>query len=448
MFQTLLSMHRLYLFSRRLARYGVQDVLAGLPFSFLLTRPSKEQRQDMPVEKEKRLALALAENGPVFQAPAGYFCLYPETTGDQRARLLFNALTAMPELPPELPAQTRTDFIGLLEILYTLSKKYPQILPKERVENFERTCFTKTDMRFEAADMERLRDNFYDSDCLGVFQPDWLKTTETTIAFSDVRLLSELDKTPDKKKTAADIAKAFTLMILRDGFFLMPSSSFFGVAENGTLYLKRAPAAAAFSAEERASLSHFLNALRAQNYAQAAKALFLPGFLPPLFSLLELARLCEKIHREAKGKNAAETAEHFIAGFTAHGIDIPFTFRAAAKALTGAERICREKLDAGSDLWQAAAEEFALFRQSGARLQPDDLSEQFRAAFQLSENHTERLSIQGKKTAPFQKDMKQIPEIIKRREVGYRFRPKKTNLFLKLFLLFVLAILSVYFYFF
>lgn len=446
MFQTLLSMHRLYLFSRRLARYGVQDILSGLPLSFLLTRPAGEQKEGLPPEKGKRLSLALADNGPVFQAPAGYFSLYPETITPQRAQLLSGALTDMPDLPPDLPPQTRADFIGLLEILYILSKKYPGILPKERVENFERTCFTKTDMRFEAADMERFRDNFYDSDCLNVFQPNWIKTTETAIAFSDTRPLSALGAAPDKKKTAADIVKAFTLMMLRDGFFLMPGSSFFGVSENGTLFLKRAPAAVSFSTEERTGLSHFLKALSARNYAQAAKALFSAGLLPPLYSLLELTRLCEKTHREAEGKTAAEKSKYFINAFIAHGIDVPFSFRAAAKALAEAEHLCRTELDAEDDLWQAAAEEYALFNQNGAGLKQDDLAGQFQTAFRLPEKHAERLAVQGKKSAPFQKDMKQIPEIIKRREVAYRFRPKKMSLSLKIFLLLSAALVPLYFY--
>lgn len=446
MFQTFLSMRRLYCFSRRMARYGVQDMLSGLPFSFLLTRPAKKKKQDLPADTVKRLAAALAENGPVFQAPARYFSLYPEITDPQRARLLACALTEMPELPRELPPGTRADFIRLLEILYTLSKKHPDILPKERVENFERIYFTKTDMRFEAADMERFRDNFYDSEYLSVLQPEWIKTTQTALAFSDTHRLCGQENTPDKNKTAADIAKVLTLMILRDGFFIIPSASFFGVGKHGRLFLKRAPDAVSFSAEQRICLSHFLNALAAQDYAQAAKALFSAGFLPALYSLLELTRLCEKTHKESEEKNIPEKAAHFISVFTAHGIDVPFAFRAAAEALAGVQRICREKLEVQDDFWQAASPEYALFNQNGAYSRQDDLSEQFKTAFQLSENHAERLAVQGKKSAPFQKDMKQIPEIIKRREIGYRFRSKKTTPFLKIFLISVPVLLALYFY--
>lgn len=429
----------LYRFSRDLARFKSQAVLSGLPADFLLLRAAKAPFKDLPSSPEGRLGRFLEQAGAGIQTLAFFFALYPDIAGRGRADLLARAAETMTRFADTADQNEQKQFIRILKVFYTLAGQ--DSFFKQLAEDFEHILDEEIDFRFEAAALERLNDHFYEDDCLKTLLPDWPHTGKDRLALLPEPDLRPLQESPDRKKTVSCLIKSVILMILRDGFVVMPSLPACRTDDTGLLYFTRARLPILLSRQERLFISSFLEALCAKDYPQAAKALLASGFLPPFFSAPRLIRLIEETDKHAALLLTGQKADCFLKHFADNGIFFPFSIRYCVFALKKTEELCRITLKTDGDIWQNGKTEFSDFLTKGktAAVKQENNTADIQTAFGLTPHHAERLAIQNKKTPFFQKNPEKIPELLYRHTLASRFRPSGRRK--KLIILFITACL-------
>ena len=409
MLRRLLCLFSLYRFGRDLARFKAQALLAGLPTACLHLPLTKKAKRKLRLISEDRPGLFLRQSGVSMQTLAAFFALYPDIAGRYRSDLLAKAADTMTEFADTADQKEQKQFVCLLKIFYTLAGRNP--VYKQLAEKFEHLGGTELDFRFEAAALERLHDHFYEDDCLTTLLPDWPRTTKehlTLIPYDGLRALSD---SSDKEKTVRCLIKAVVLMILRDGFVVMPSAAGCRCDNTGTPYFIRSRLPVELSAQERLFLSSFLEALCAKDYRQAAKALLTSGFMPAFFPAPRLIRLIEDADRRSALLTAGQKADCF--------------------------------LKAQGDIWLHGKTEFFDFLDRGKALplNTQNNAADIRTAFGLAPHHAERLAIQNKKIPSFQEDPEKIPDILYRHTWGSRFQPRgRHRLIITLLILTVLTV--------
>lgn len=419
------SLHR---FGRHLAAYGVQTYLSFLPRSFFLTRPARRTVSVPPGTAEERLAAALESTG---SAPAlsfaRFLALYPEYAGTAAPFLARLKNLPLPSRSPEeigrLPDGAEEQRRELLAFLYgaaaRLDRKRKSRDAGAFIEMFERFSAAETDMRLEGASMERFRDNFYEDDLFSVPEIDWIRTSEKTLYAVEMPEM----RPPARRDagTASRLARIFALMIFRDGFFVPFDSGNWGLSADGRLFLKRCPVSVRLSAPERRFLSFFLPALQKRDFPQAAKALFKAGFLPPLTSLLTLSRTLEATAEAAEASSAAVRAEHLSGVLTKAGVCLPPSMRVLKNLLKDMEDF------GGEHVWENAADVYADYVSRGEHVFAEKAGEFLSPSLAMPELRALSNSVRGRKMNNFVTDPAKIPEMIKRGETGYAFRPRKTS---------------------
>lgn len=410
------SLFALYRYGRDLARFDAQGVLAPLPARFLTQRPSKNKAADLPETPAERLSLYLRNAGVAAQTAAAFFALYPDIAGraasDQAARS--SGIT--------VPADTleKDGSESLLRLFYALAKG--DAAATALAQEFESVLDAESDFRLEAAALERLNDSFCDDGCLSAALPDWAQTRKERLVLQPLPDLRPLSASPDKAKTAATLVRTVVLMILRDGFVVAPSTAVCRANDTGTLFMTRARLPAALSAKERETLSLFLAALNGGDCKAAAKALLTSGLLPPLFSAPRLIRLIEETDRHTAPLLTGQKADCFLHHFAQNGIFFSRAVRTCVFAMKRAEDLCHTEIGVNDDIWQAAAADYAAFRDKGLNIDAAPLldAEELKRTFGVAPHHAERLRVQGKKTPEFQQDFKKIPEMLNRRTFAGR----------------------------
>lgn len=423
MLRGLSCLFTLYRFSRDLARFKSQAALSGLPADFLLLRASKTPFKDLPSSPEERLGRFLEQAGAGLQTLSAFFALYPDIAGRGRADLLARAAETMTRFADTAGQDEQKRDVGILKVFYTLAGRDPFF--RQPAETFEHLLGGEVDFRFEAAALERLNDYFYEDDCLKTLLPDWPHTGKDRLALLPGPALRPLQATPDRKKTVSCLIKSVILMILRDGFVVMPSLPACRTDDTGLLYFTRARLPVLLSLQERLFISSFLEALCAKDYPRAAKVLLTSGFLPPLFPAPRLIRLIEETDRHAALLLTGQKADCFLKHFADNGIFFPFSIRYCVFALKKAEELCRVTLKTDGDVWQNGKTEFSDFLAKGktAALKQDSNAADIQTAFGPSPHHVEQLAIQNKKMPFFQENPEKIPELLYRHTLAARFRP-------------------------
>lgn len=418
-------MFTLYRFGRDLARFDLQELLNGLPAAFPLPRVSRTLPETACPVPEERLARFLEQAGAGMQTLASFFALYPETAGRSRSDLLAKAAFNMAAFAETADQNEQKRFVRILKVFYTLAGQSPYF--KRLAGKFEHMAGEEIDFRFEAAALERLNDSFYEDDCLKTLLPDWQKTGKDRLVLQGGTNLRPLRETPDVKKTVSRLVESVVLMILRDGFVVMPSPAACRVDDTGTPYFTRARMPVALSPQERLFLASFLEALCAKDYPQAAKALLTSGFPPPFFSAPRLIRLIEEADRHAALLLTGQKADCFLKHFADNGIFFPFAVRYCVFALKRTEELCGTVLKTNGDIWLNGKKAFFDFLDKGKQIPPirENEAAEFQAAFGLSPHHAEQLAVQNKKTPFFQENPDKIPDLLYRHTLAARFQPAK-----------------------
>lgn len=352
---------------RALSAYGLESLLKPLPWGKFFGR------------KAKKTAAS-----PTFcEWLAGvFFTAYPEIV----------RLPALPPAPDEMG-----DLKTVLTTFYTLAKQTGNFA---LAESFER--FARADKRLEAADLERVRDLFYDWDGFNAAEPDWEKTTAKTLTLEPLPPLKPLN---DLRR----IAPVLTTMLFRDGFFVLPFSDVFGLADDGVLWMKKAPVSVKLSPAEHRFVNAFYPAFACRDFKTAAKECLSNGLFQ-VSSPLELIK-------------ALENADDLLAALAP--FNPPFRLRLVLKTL--------------GEIPPAPQEMNLYANKTSADEEPD-----FETVVTMPETVMQRFSVRGKKPAAFTTDVSEIKAVLLRNEYAERFRPKK-RLLLRAFLWLCALLLSLYF---
>lgn len=352
---------------RALSAYGLESLLKPLPWGKFFGRKA-----------EKTAA------SPTFcEWLAGvFFTAYPEIV----------RLPALPPAPDEIG-----DLKPVLTTFYTLAKHTNRF---SLAESFER--FARTDKRLEAADLERVRDSFYDWDDFHAAEPDWLKTTEETLVLSPLPPLKPLT---DPQK----LSPVLTTMIFRDGFFVLPFSDVFGLADDGGLWLAKAPVSVKLSPAERRFVNAFYPAFVRRDFKSAAKACMTCGYFQ-ISSPLELVK-------------TLENADDLLSAFAP--FDLPLNIRFVLKILRDIP---------------PAERETALYAAAPIEEDRADIA----TVLKMPEGFARQFAVKRKKPAAFTTDVTQVSALLRRNEYAARFRVKKRTL-ARTFLWTSALLLSLYF---
>lgn len=352
---------------RMLSAHGLESLLSPLPWGKFFGRKGKKS---VPLAQDCRVGLApssqFRDSLTFCEWLAGvFFSAHPE-------------IVRLPALPPA------PDSIGnlkpLLTAFYTIAKQTNRFA---LAESFER--FVRTDKRLEAADLERVRDSFYDWDGFCAAEPDWTKTTQDTLVLEPVPPLQPLG---DRQK----LAPVLTTMIFRDGFFVLPFSDIFGLADDGTVWLTKAPVSVRLSPAERRFVNAFYPAFVRRGFKAAAKACLTSGFAQT--SPLELIKTLE----------TADDLFESLAPF-----DLPLNIRFALKTLRDVPPTEREmNLYADTPIAEERADIETVLKM------PDTVARSF--------------AVRRKKPAAFVTDSAEVSALLRRNEYAARFRVKKRTL--------------------
>ena len=287
-------------------------------------------------------------------------------------------IVRLPALPP--PPDNIGNLKPVLTAFYTIAKQTNRFA---LAESFER--FVRTDKRLEAADLERVRDSFYDWDGFCAAEPDWVKTTQDALFLEPEPPLQPLG---DRQK----LAPVLTTMIFRDGFFVLPFSDIFGLADDGTVWLTKAPVSVRLSPAERRFVNAFYPAFIRRGFKAAAKACLTSGFAQT--SPLELIKTLE----------SADDLFESLAPF-----DLPLNIRFALKTLRDVPPTEREmNLYADTPIAEERADIETVLKM------PDTVARSF--------------AVRRKKPAAFVTDAAEVSALLRRNEYAARFRVKKRTL--------------------
>ena len=335
---------------RALSAYGLESLLKPLPWGKFFGRKA-----------EKTAA------SPTFceWLAGGFFTAYPE-------------IVRLPALPP--PPDNIGNLKPVLTAFYTIAKQTNRFA---LAESFER--FVRTDKRLEAADLERVRDSFYDWDGFCAAEPDWVETTQDALFLEPVPPLQPLG---DRQK----LAPVLTTMIFRDGFFVLPFSDIFGLADDGTVWLTKAPVSVRLSPAERRFVNAFYPAFVRRDFKAAAKVCLTSGFVQT--SPLELIKTLE----------SADDLFESLAPF-----DLPLNIRFVLKTLRDIPPTEREmNLYADAPIAEERADIETVLKM------PDTVARSF--------------AVRRKKPAAFVTDAAEVSALLRRNEYAARFRVKKRTL--------------------
>lgn len=352
---------------RALSAYGLESLLKPLPWGKFFGRKGKKS---VPLAQDCRVGLApssqFRDSLTFCEWLAGvFFSAHPE-------------IVRLPALPP--PPDNIGNLKPVLTAFYTIAKQTNRFA---LAESFER--FVRTDKRLEAADLERVRDSFYDWDGFCAAEPDWVKTTEKTLVLSPLPPLKPLT---DPQK----LSPVLTTMIFRDGFFVLPFSDVFGLADDGGLWLAKAPVSVKLSPAERRFVNAFYPAFIRRDFKSAAKACLTSGFAQT--SPLELIKTLE----------TADDLFESLAPF-----DLPLNIRFALKTLRDVPPTEREmNLYADTPIAEERADIETVLKM------PDTVARSF--------------AVRRKKPAAFVTDAAEVSALLRRNEYAARFRVKKRTL--------------------
>ncbi len=352
---------------RMLSAHGLESLLSPLPWGKFFGRKGKKS---VPLAQDCRVGLApssqFRDSLTFCEWLAGvFFSAHPE-------------IVRLPALPP--PPDNIGNLKPVLTAFYTIAKQTNRFA---LAESFER--FVRTDKRLEAADLERVRDSFYDWDSFCAAEPDWVKTTQDALFLEPVPPLQPLG---DRQK----LAPVLTTMIFRDGFFVLPFSDIFGLADDGTVWLTKAPVSVRLSPAERRFVNAFYPAFVRRDFKAAAKVCLTSGFVQT--SPLELIKTLE----------SADDLFEILAPF-----DLPLNIRFVLKTLRDIPPTEREmNLYADAPIAEERADIETVLKM------PDTVARSF--------------AVRRKKPAAFVTDSAEVSALLRRNEYAARFRVKKRTL--------------------
>lgn len=367
---------------RTLSAHGLESLLKPLPWGKFFGRKNKKSS---PLAQDCRVGLA----------PSSQF-RDSLTFCEWLAGVFFSAHPEIVRLPALPPAPDKIgDLKSVLTAFYTIAKQVDRFT---LAESFER--FARTDKRLEAADLERIRDSFYDWDGFCAAEPDWMKTTRNELVLEPLPPLKPLN---DPQK----LAPVLTMMIFRDGFFVLPFSDVFGTADDETVWLAKAPVSVKLSPAERRFVNAFYPAFVRRDFKAAAKACLTSGFVQ--MSPLELIKALE----------SADDLFELFAPF-----DLPLNVRFVLKTLRDIPPTEREmNLYADAPIAEERADLETVLKM------PDTVARSF--------------AVRRKKPAAFTSDAAEVSALLRRNEYATRFRVKKRTL-VRTFLWISALLLSLY----
>ncbi len=428
-------------FRNQLERFHLQDVLTGLPFSDFLNVFGKKIHLSPSLLQEK-MTFFLENSDQAIQALSFFLSFYPDIVGTEKSHLLANASHKLQNTSTALSPKANEQRKKILHFLYTLTYDTPRL--KAWTENFENLLNFELDMRLHAAALERLHDNFLQDDCLNVLLPDWILTTKENLAFERQFKLHRLPDSQDKEKTAFCLVKSVVLMILRNGFIVMPSQSICRVDEKARICFINSRFPVLLKPNERLFISSFLESLILKDYTSAAKALFVSGYLPDTLSISKTTDIIKTA--DGCSPSFSKKISSFLNLFIENGISLPFSLRYCALTVTATENICHTFLNARQDVWASAAKDFSDFLRKGKEIQHSfppcqEQFNEFKNVFSIMPDQKERLIFQNKKLPRFQEDFSIIKEILYKQTVGAKFQSGALR---KRFWLLITLIISIF----
>lgn len=359
-----------------------------------------------------------------------YAAAFPEIFGTAfcRAAVRFFLLPRVdePSLTADvLPADIYADHVGLLKEFYGVARRLDKRNKSNSavtfIENYERFASLVLDLRFEGAALERLKDAFCEDDRLSVAEPNWIGTSESVLTTENLPPARSLFSADEQ--TARVLADILTLCAFRDGAFPVFDPNEWRLTENGELFLKKCSRFIIFSPSERRFLNGFISAVEKQNFPEAAKILFQNKTLPPFFPMSELSKLLEKSCRDPLSRTDALFKNLYDAG-----VDLPPSFFLLRLSLKSFETFVKDVLRVENDLWVKAADSFKEWIGVEPKEEFSPAADFLDKGAEMPELYALSRRVRGKKMTNFVKDKKQIPEMIKRAEAGYRFRPRPSGI--------------------
>jgi len=365
-----------------LSAHGLESLLKPLPWGKFFGRKGKKSS---PLAQDCRVGLA----------PSSQF-RDSLTFCEWLAGVFFSAHPEIVRLPALPPAPDKIgDLKSVLTAFYTIAKQADRFA---LAESFER--FARTDKRLEAADLERIRDSFYDWDGFCAAEPDWMKTTRDELVLDPLPPLKPLN---DPQK----LAPVLTTMIFRDGFFVLPFPDVFGLADDKTVWLTKAPVSVKLSPAERRFVNAFYPAFGRRDFKAAAKTCLTSGFVQ--MSPLELIKALE----------SADDLFELFAPF-----DLPLNIRFVLKTLRDVPPTERE---------------MNLYVDTPIAEERADIE----TVLKMPETVARSFAVRRKRPAAFTTDAAEVAALLRRSEYAARFRVKKRTL-VRTFLWISALLLSLY----
>lgn len=406
----------LYLFSRRLAAFGVQDLLSSLPLRFLTRRKGKNIVSGLPAEHGERTRLFLERSKTAERNLAFYLSLYPEAAGKDLARELDNAVFSLTSSPTELTPENRKRETELIKLFYALSLYGKKTLSS--AEHFEKWYGECSDFRLEAAALERLNDAFYEDDFVSFVLPDWKATTKDVLSFPAAPPPLLISESPEKEKTAAGLVRTAAAMILRDGFMVIPSLASCRCDRTGTLRFIRAERYYAMDSKELRTVRNLAKIWLSDDPSKTAAVLKSACFLQdPALNALPVRSLPVKL---------SERIDIFFDTIIKTGAPVPFYLRYIACLLKETDRLCLSVLRTPAP-WDTVRSEIASYSERGTVTpsEREKTAQDFKRAFTFDRHQREVMELRGKKLPAFQEDAQKIPEMLLQQTVGAKFKPKE-----------------------
>ena len=436
LFKSPVSAYRLYAFGRRLAEFGSQHVLNGLPLRFLTGFSRHKAVSVLSEAPERRLSLFLNRYGVPEQTLAFWSGLRGNEAGGELPDLMFRALLELSDFPESTTDKDQKRAAELLALFYGLELHLNKSDKESKI--FERLLDNETDFRLEAALLERVNDFFYEDDMIRVALPEWFATAKNRLALHETPALRPFRDAPDQKEAALLLIRSLTELAFREGVLLPPFPAGLRADDRGRLYFLRARLPLFLKEREKSFLASFAEALINGKHSEAAKALSSFGYAAgtTATSAETLARL-----ETEDGLTLAGKAERFMRDVP----EPPLLFRYVAFVLKALEALCLPAFETNAAFERAVAGGIAESLPKEKRMKTDarETADRFRQAFSLLPHQLECLALQNKRAPAFLSDAGKVSEILSRQSLTTRIGLSRHRLLKILPLIAVMTVLTV-----
>lgn len=356
---------------------------------------------------------------------------FPEIFGRAETRAVKDFLLSEPEkssvspVADKLPDNVRQDHLNVLRAAYAAAKridgKNKNTKAVSFVEDYERFAAAVLDLRLEGAALERVKDAFYEDGRFATASPDWINTSENILTLESLppdRLLRESD---EPEQTVRLLADFLTVCVLEHGFFPLFDPDEWRIDGENRPFLRKCFYFVILSPDERRFLNALVHAMAGKDFSGAAKIMFRHKTLPLFFPLSELSGKLERLFSRMP-ESLSAGLDVLFEYFAENGITLPSNFHLLRSSFDFFETFAVKTAGSGVSLWSEAAKTAASYEPY--REDASSAADFLEKGTEVPELHMLSRKVRGKPFTNFIKDKSQIPEMLKRAEAGYGFRPR------------------------